>query len=285
MTGGTGFLGKAIVEKLLRSCPNLSKIYLLVREKKGVTPNKRCTDYTKHLIFTKLVETSPDSFKKLHIVKGDILEEGLGLDDTDKQELVGNVNIVIHCAATVKFTLPLRESVEFNVLGSYRLLELAKEMKSLLSFVHVSTAYCQEIGTVMEERGYATDHDPLNVIQMTKVLDNACMELIRPILMKGNHSNTYTYTKSLAEALVRKYENILPVVIARPAIILCAKKEPFSGYTEGTRGPNGVGLGGSYGILRVMYSNDDYPTCYVPVDYVTNATLAIAYDRGIKRSV
>jgi nucleoside-diphosphate-sugar epimerase len=35
VTGGTGFMGKVLVEKLLRSCPHLSNVYLLVRSKKG----------------------------------------------------------------------------------------------------------------------------------------------------------------------------------------------------------------------------------------------------------
>lgn len=35
MTGGTGFLGKVLTEKLLRTCDGISKIYLLVRPKKG----------------------------------------------------------------------------------------------------------------------------------------------------------------------------------------------------------------------------------------------------------
>ena len=41
ITGATGFLGKALIEKLLRSCFHLNKIYLLVRGKKGKTPNER----------------------------------------------------------------------------------------------------------------------------------------------------------------------------------------------------------------------------------------------------
>lgn len=41
LTGGTGFVGKVFVEKLLRSCPNLKKIYLLVRTKKDKDPNER----------------------------------------------------------------------------------------------------------------------------------------------------------------------------------------------------------------------------------------------------
>ena len=35
ITGGTGFIGKVVVEKLLRSCPKIKNIYFLVRPKKG----------------------------------------------------------------------------------------------------------------------------------------------------------------------------------------------------------------------------------------------------------
>jgi fatty acyl-CoA reductase len=41
ITGGTGFLGKVLVEKLLRICPNLKKIYLIMREKKGKNIEER----------------------------------------------------------------------------------------------------------------------------------------------------------------------------------------------------------------------------------------------------
>lgn len=35
ITGGTGFLGKMLIEKLLRSCNDINAIYLLIRAKKG----------------------------------------------------------------------------------------------------------------------------------------------------------------------------------------------------------------------------------------------------------
>lgn len=44
ITGATGFLGKALLEKLLRSCPDLKKIYILVRHKKGNTPEQRINE-------------------------------------------------------------------------------------------------------------------------------------------------------------------------------------------------------------------------------------------------
>lgn len=34
-TGGTGFLGMILIEKLLRCCSELTSIYILVRPKKG----------------------------------------------------------------------------------------------------------------------------------------------------------------------------------------------------------------------------------------------------------
>jgi fatty acyl-CoA reductase len=41
ITGETGFLGKALIEKLLRSCPDIAKIYLLIRPKKELDINER----------------------------------------------------------------------------------------------------------------------------------------------------------------------------------------------------------------------------------------------------
>jgi fatty acyl-CoA reductase len=35
ITGATGFMGKVLVEKLLRSCPGIDRVYLLLRPSKG----------------------------------------------------------------------------------------------------------------------------------------------------------------------------------------------------------------------------------------------------------
>ena len=44
ITGGTGFMGKVLVEKLLRSCPGIKNIYLLIRPKKGQETAARLND-------------------------------------------------------------------------------------------------------------------------------------------------------------------------------------------------------------------------------------------------
>lgn len=41
VTGATGFFGKLLVEKLLRACPELDTIFILVRPKKGEDSNER----------------------------------------------------------------------------------------------------------------------------------------------------------------------------------------------------------------------------------------------------
>lgn len=41
ITGGTGFLGKVLLNKILSSCPGIENIYLLVRSKRGKDVNSR----------------------------------------------------------------------------------------------------------------------------------------------------------------------------------------------------------------------------------------------------
>ena len=41
ITGATGFLGKIVIEKLLRDCPLVKKIFLLTRSRRGVNPRQR----------------------------------------------------------------------------------------------------------------------------------------------------------------------------------------------------------------------------------------------------
>jgi fatty acyl-CoA reductase len=44
VTGGTGFMGKVLVEKLLWSCPGIKNIYLLMRPKRGQDINTRLSE-------------------------------------------------------------------------------------------------------------------------------------------------------------------------------------------------------------------------------------------------
>jgi len=41
ITGGTGFMGKVLISKLLLSCPDIGDIFLIIRKKKGYDPHAR----------------------------------------------------------------------------------------------------------------------------------------------------------------------------------------------------------------------------------------------------
>lgn len=41
VTGGTGFLGKVLLEKLLRSCPDVGEIFILMKPKRGLSIDDR----------------------------------------------------------------------------------------------------------------------------------------------------------------------------------------------------------------------------------------------------
>lgn len=47
VTGGTGFMGKVLIEKLLYSCPDLKEVFILMRPKKGRVPESRLEDMFK----------------------------------------------------------------------------------------------------------------------------------------------------------------------------------------------------------------------------------------------
>ena len=47
ITGATGFMGKVLVEKLLRSCPEVRALYILVRPKAGQSMQERVSDMMK----------------------------------------------------------------------------------------------------------------------------------------------------------------------------------------------------------------------------------------------
>lgn len=52
ITGGTGFVGLCLIEKILRSIPDVGKIYLLIRPKKGKEIVDRLDEFPKNPVST-----------------------------------------------------------------------------------------------------------------------------------------------------------------------------------------------------------------------------------------
>src|SRR5215210_2680298 len=147
LTGGTGFLGTALVEKMLRSLPSLGRLYLLVRPSRDKGARERFeTDVLGSAAFSRLREELGAAFDervadRVRVLEGDVHSDSLGLGPEDLAELSREIDAVVHSAASVVFDAPLDTAVDSNVRGTLSLLALAKEWEKKPLFVHVSTAY------------------------------------------------------------------------------------------------------------------------------------------------
>jgi fatty acyl-CoA reductase len=120
-----------LIEKLLRSCDGIRKIYILLRSKRGIGSEKRYEDYLKNPIFERIRCKNPEVLNKLICIPGDMNEANLGLDDSDIKLLEQNIHIVFHVAATVRFNEPLQTAASLNTFGTRRVMELCTKMRHL----------------------------------------------------------------------------------------------------------------------------------------------------------
>lgn len=95
LTGCTGFLGQLILEKLLRSCPDISTIYILVRHKKGKDVQTRVDEIFDSLLFERIKESNPKYRHKVVAIFGDCEQPELGLSPEDRNKLIKEVNVTI----------------------------------------------------------------------------------------------------------------------------------------------------------------------------------------------
>ncbi len=163
VTGSTGFLGKSIVEKCLRSIPEVGRLNLAIRSSarrpaserlhKEVLSSpafKRIKEELGEEVFAKLVK------EKLAVVEIDLGRDGLGLSDAGREQLRA-CEIVIHSAAAVEFDNPADLSAQTNLLGAARMVEAIKAAGARPHLVHVSTAY---VGGML--RGLVREEAPLD---------------------------------------------------------------------------------------------------------------------------
>jgi fatty acyl-CoA reductase len=145
ITGSTGFLGTALVERLLRGVPEC-ELVLLVRPNRRNSAQRRVErEILRNDAFDTLRSQWGDEFdaiceQRISVVSGDVTNEGLGLSEDDRH-LFTSCDVVIHSAATVSFDSPLDSSIEINLLGPNRIIQLLKDMEVQPHLVAVSTCY------------------------------------------------------------------------------------------------------------------------------------------------
>ena len=145
ITGATGFLGTALVERLLRCVPDC-ELALLVRPGRSGAQRRVEREIWRNAAFDRLREElgakgfADCTASRVSVLECDIAADGLAATPETLADLA-NCDILIHSAASVAFDNPLDRAVETNLAGPLRLLETLHAHNSAPHFVAISTAY------------------------------------------------------------------------------------------------------------------------------------------------
>lgn len=308
ITGATGFIGKVCLVKIIRSLGNCGQVYVMLRSKKGMTPQQRFDKMLNEEPFNANSSSSSDSFStksnseqqqennnsngihnkneenqvqppvdwsKVVAVEGDMSCKDLGFTDDVKEKLCKTVEIVFNIAASVQFDAPLKQNLRDNYLGARNMLKLTTQFERLQSLVHVSTFYTNSHISHVEEKVLPMNRDCEKMAELISWIPDSLCDSIAPQIMESR-PNTYIFTKAMAENLVQKYEGQLPIAIVRPSIVTPSIRDPVPGWVDNVNGPMGLGVLASLGILRNIDWNYYGVADLIPVDFVVNTMLAVA---------
>ncbi|MBB1202920.1 NAD-dependent epimerase/dehydratase family protein [Enterobacteriaceae bacterium 89] len=236
ITGVTGFLGGAVLEKILNE-KQAYNLLLLVRAETQDAAVERVKDNMRKF---NVSEDALSAITPQQILLGDL---GSPADFLNDPRLDG-VTHVLNCAAVASFgNNPLIWKV--NVEGTLAFAQRMAQVSALQSFLHVGTAMS------------CTPEPDSLVAESAGFRENA------------EHLVEYTHSKSTIEQLMRQHCPDMPLVIARPSIVV--------GHTHhGCQPSSSIFWVFSMGLMlqKFMCSMDDRVDV-IPVDYCADALLML----------
>ncbi|KAM0861044.1 hypothetical protein ACQ4PT_046160 [Festuca glaucescens] len=285
ITGSTGFLGKLLVEKILRVQPGVKKLYLLLRAPDAASAEQRIlSDVIGMDLFNILRKKYGlpgfQSFiqEKVVPLAGDIIYENFGLDSSRADALSKEIDVIINGAATTNFYERYDVALASNALGPRNACEFAKKCPNLKLLLHVSTAFVTgtQEGLLLEKafqngetlrEGYYMDIEAeLQLVDKVKselkAATSGSSEQLEKSAMKElglkrachfGWPNVYSLTKTIGEILLGQRRGNLPVVIIRPTMVTSTYQDPFPGWIEGAR---------TIDALIVAYDEQAFP-CFI----------------------
>ncbi|MDP2712022.1 MAG: SDR family oxidoreductase [Solirubrobacteraceae bacterium] len=241
LTGATGFVGMELLVRLLEQTDR--DVVALVRAADDAAAQERIDELLKTLI----APAARPRRGRVRAVAADLETAGLGLSPISRERLTGSISAVVHCAASISFTLPLEQARRINVEGTREVVELAGEAHargSLDRYVHVSTAY-----VAGDRSGVISEHDS-DVGQ--------------------GFRNTYERTKLEAEQIVA--DSDLPAAIVRPSVIV---GDSVTGWTQAFNVIYWPLQAFARGLFPNVPGDATARLDIVPVDIVANALLEL----------
>lgn len=143
VTGVTGFLGKVVLEELIRrqvdGTLQFDRLLVLIRAARGKTPSDRFKD---KVVGSPCFSNLPtDWHRRVEVISGDLMETACGINADVSGFLTQKITHIIHCAGCVAFDSSLNVLLAENVTASINILELAQQCPGLRRLVLTSTAY------------------------------------------------------------------------------------------------------------------------------------------------
>lgn len=236
MTGVTGFLGGAVLEKILHGSEAINLLLLVRAEDKEAGLERVKHNMRKFGLSDDVLNTLSSS----QILLGDLGEPEGFINDPRLE----SVTHVLNCAAVASFgNNPLVWKV--NVEGTLTFARRMSQVSGLQRFLHVGTAMS------------CTPEPDSLVLESAEFRENA------------EHLVAYTRSKSTIEQLMRQQCPQLPLVIARPSIVV--------GHTHhGCLPSTSIFWVFSMGLMlqKFMCSLEDRVDV-IPVDYCADALLML----------
>jgi long-chain acyl-CoA synthetase len=243
LTGATGFLGSELLARVLEGGDR--PVVALVR----AGDDRAAQERVDALVAGVVGEAGAPG--RVTGLAADLTRDGLGLAPAVVDDLARHVTTVVHCAASVSFSLALEESRAINVDGTRRVLELARACargtgSRFDRFAYVSTAFVSG-----SHRGVFGPDD----------------------LEKGQgFRNPYEQSKYECELLVRAAAAELPIQVFRPSIVVGDRR---SGWTSSFNVLYQPLRAFSRGMYSILPGRLKAPVDVVPIDYVADALWAL----------
>ncbi|WP_019139862.1 fatty acyl-CoA reductase [Noviherbaspirillum massiliense] len=304
LTGTTGFLAKVVLEKLIRTVPDVGRLILLIRPgRDGMSVRERFErEVATSSVFDKLRAEQPDFLahvftEKIECLAGEVTEPGFGLPAAQFVELASRVDVVINAAASVNFREPLDQALAINALSLQHLTALTRAANAPL--IQVSTCYVNGYnrGEMREEIVQPTssaiprhrdgyyDVEPL-IARLQQKIDQVKAHASDPKLRERRltelgireanrygWNDTYTFTKWMGEQLAMRGMHGRPLTIVRPSIIESTLQEPAPGWIEGVKVADAIILAYARGKTSFFPAKVDEIIDIIPADLVANGIL------------
>ncbi|MEP4467204.1 fatty acyl-CoA reductase [Marinobacter alexandrii] len=304
ITGTTGFLGKVVLEKLIRTVPDIGGIHLLVRGNKR-HPEARARfldEIATSSVFERLRSDDNEAFEafveeRVHCVTGEVTEPMFGLPVYQFQALANGIDAVINSAASVNFREELDKALAINTRCLDNIAELARQNRRL-AVLQVSTCYVNGMNSgqvseaVIKPAGEALPRSVdghYEVDELVRLLDDKIADVrsryagkalekkLVDLGIRGANrygwSDTYTFTKWLGEQILMKALAGRSLTIVRPSIIESALEEPAPGWIEGVKVADAIILAYAREKVTLFPGKRSGVIDVIPVDLVANSII------------